>query len=218
MYNALLDKLPDEFEGWLIRSDYRIALQIISILTNVDDELSNEEKLASSFTLLYGNGIPDDPVDAYKGLVWFLNGGDSEVVDKTLKSLNKQQGITDEQTTKSTTEEEDNAEDVLQDVMDFEIDSYRIKTAFLRTYSIDISKVLMHWFDFRSYMSDLIKDCSFNTVIGYRSTDLNNVPKQQREAYRQMKQKFKLPLHLSKAEENELRRVLGDDYEDYMIN
>ena len=28
MYNAMLDRLPEDYNGWLIRTDYRIGVQI----------------------------------------------------------------------------------------------------------------------------------------------------------------------------------------------
>ena len=37
-FNILLDRLPDSYQGWLIRTDYRIGIQIALCLQ--DEELS----------------------------------------------------------------------------------------------------------------------------------------------------------------------------------
>ena len=72
MFNLLLDALPAEYEGYLIRTDYRIGIQISQALE--DEELEPYEKIGIALSLLYGNGIP--PADiAYAGLRWFLNAG-----------------------------------------------------------------------------------------------------------------------------------------------
>ena len=72
MYNFLLDSLPEDYEGYLLRTDYRVGIQISQALE--DDELSPQERLAVAFSLLYGNGTPPAEI-AYQGLQWFLNGG-----------------------------------------------------------------------------------------------------------------------------------------------
>ena len=99
MFNVLLDRLPDNYKGYLIRTDFRIGMQIISCIK--DDELSEEEKYSICLNLLYGNSVPKDLELAFKGLMWFLNLGAED--DEILKSNSKQ-----------------------KDVMDFEIDSSRI--------------------------------------------------------------------------------------------
>ena len=43
MFNLLLDALPAEYEGYLIRTDYRIGIQISQALE--DEELEPYEKI-----------------------------------------------------------------------------------------------------------------------------------------------------------------------------
>lgn len=69
MYNALLDRLPEDYEGWLIRTDYRIGVQIQLCIS--DPELSDSDKTATALSLLYGRGMPDFQT-AVDGLSWFL--------------------------------------------------------------------------------------------------------------------------------------------------
>ena len=85
MFNPMLDRLPEDYQGWLIRSDYRIGVQIQ--LCIADPELDECDKTALALNLLYGKGMPDLQT-AVEGLRWFLacgnpvveeNGGEPEV-------------------------------------------------------------------------------------------------------------------------------------------
>ena len=42
MYNAMLDRLPEDYNGWLIRTDYRIGVQIQLCIS--DPDLTDAEK------------------------------------------------------------------------------------------------------------------------------------------------------------------------------
>ena len=57
MFNPLLDRLPEDYNGWLIRTDFRIGVQIQ--LCIADPELDDCDKTAVALGLLYGNGVPD---------------------------------------------------------------------------------------------------------------------------------------------------------------
>ena len=52
MYNMLLDRLPTDYNGYLIRTSFRIGMQICMCLK--DDNYTEEEKLGIAFDLLYG--------------------------------------------------------------------------------------------------------------------------------------------------------------------
>ena len=58
MLNIILDGFPDEYEGYLIRTDFRVGMQISEALNDVD--LAEPEKMMTALRLLYGNGIPPD--------------------------------------------------------------------------------------------------------------------------------------------------------------
>lgn len=68
----MLDRLPEDYNGWLIRTDYRIGVQIQLCIS--DPELSDSEKTAIALNLLYGRGMPDFQT-AIEGLGWFLSCG-----------------------------------------------------------------------------------------------------------------------------------------------
>ena len=85
MYNIILDRLPTDYEGYLIRTSFRIGIQICLCLQ--DDDFDDNEKLGVALSLLYGNGMPDLET-AMEGLTWFMSCGmkqnDSTRNNKTL--------------------------------------------------------------------------------------------------------------------------------------
>lgn len=76
MLNIMLDGLPTEYEGYLIRTDFRIGMQISEAMNDVD--LAEPEKMMTALQLLYGKGIPADRGTAEAGLKWFMRGGSEE--------------------------------------------------------------------------------------------------------------------------------------------
>lgn len=125
MYNAMLDRLPEDYGGWLIRTDYRIGIQIQLCIS--DPDLSDSEKTGTALFLLYGNGIPDLKT-ALDGLSWFMSGG------------NPEQGG-------------DNINE--PPAYSFEQDAGRIVSAFRKVFHIDISRERLHWFEFLNMLGDL---------------------------------------------------------------
>lgn len=121
----MLDRLPEDYQGWLIRTDYRIGVQIQLCLS--DPDLSDSEKTGTALYLLYGNGVPDFQT-AIDGLSWFMSGGNPAPID----------GDGDEPPTYS-----------------FEQDSGRIVSAFRKVFGIDISRERLHWFEFLAMLGDL---------------------------------------------------------------
>ena len=59
MFNMLLDRLPSDYKGYLIRTDYRIGIQISLALD--DPNLSDNDRAWVALSLLYGAGMP--PID-----------------------------------------------------------------------------------------------------------------------------------------------------------
>lgn len=121
----MLDRLPEDYNGWLIRTDYRIGVQIQLCLS--DPELSDSEKTGTALFLLYGNGVPDFQT-AMEGLSWFMSGGNPIELDS----------------------EENDAP-----AYSFDFDSGRIVSAFRKTFGIDISRGRLHWFEFLAMLGDL---------------------------------------------------------------
>lgn len=125
MINVLLDGYPEDYQGYLIRTDYRIGLQILQCFS--DKEFTTEEKYAQAAVLLFGNGAPNDWELIIEGITWFINGG----------------------------HEKKESNGSVDAILDFEIDNRRIRSAFLRAYGIDIAKEYMHYFDFLDRFNDI---------------------------------------------------------------
>ena len=112
MWNVLLDKFPTEYEGFRIDEAFQTGIQISQALQ--DPDLSDDERLAVALGLLYpsedGDGSPSSLPDlktAVDGLRWFLSGW---YTDNRPKDEDK------------------------VPVTDFDIDQWRIYSAFLEKY------------------------------------------------------------------------------------
>ncbi|MCM1327259.1 MAG: bacteriophage Gp15 family protein [Bacteroidales bacterium] len=69
MFNILLDRLPTEYEGFPIDSDFGVGIQILQALE--DEELTEQEQIGTALSLLFPQDTPDAQT-AIKGLLWFL--------------------------------------------------------------------------------------------------------------------------------------------------
>ncbi len=180
MFNILLDRLPEEYEGYLIRTDYRIGIQISQALA--DEELNPYERLEIAFNLLFGNGPPDYKT-AYEALQWFMRCG----ADSTERS-----------------EDQEESDGIAY--YSFEYDASRLYSGFRRMYGIDIDREHMHWFRFVAMMADL-GECAFTQVVGYRSADTSGMDKKTRAAYNKMKRRFALPQPESEDEKEFMEKL-----------
>ena len=164
MYNAMLDRLPEDYNGWLIRTDYRIGIQIQLCIS--DPDLTDVERTWTALHLLYGNGVPADLQEAISGLSWFLSCGEPP---------SQREEACDE-----------------PPLYSFEQDAARIVSGFRKVYGVDISRERLHWFEFIPMLGDL-RDTAFNSVIEIRSTDASAVDAKRRAEFNRMKRRFSLP-------------------------
>lgn len=125
MENIILDKLPDEYEGYLIRTDFRVGIQLS--LCGADLELDNWEKVAIMSNLLFGRGMPDFEM-AMSGVEWFLSCGKESPADKAESA---------------------------EPFFSFDYDNAFLFSAFKRLYGIDLTMEKMHWFKFIPLMQDI---------------------------------------------------------------
>ena len=56
MFDILLDHLPEDYNGFLIRPDYRIGIQIALCLQ--DEDLSENDRVFTAISLLFGRSLP----------------------------------------------------------------------------------------------------------------------------------------------------------------
>lgn len=178
MYNPLLDRLPENYKGWLIRTDYRIGVQIQLCIS--DPELSEYEKTATALNLLYGNGIPNDFQTAIDGLSWFMSCGNP-----------------------SDAREESSEPELYS----FEYDAARLASSFRRAFGIDITKEKLHWFQFVPMMGEL-SGTSFTNVIEIRQTPVSDIDRKKQAEFIRMKKRFALPNAYTEEEEATIANVL----------
>ena len=77
-------------------------------------------------------------------------------------------------------------------LFDFKQDWDYIYSAFMQQYKIDLNEEKMHWFKFIGLFKGLSSETEFLKIIGYRGTDINKLPKEQKKFYRKMKEKYAL--------------------------
>lgn len=166
MYNLLLDGLPEKYDGWPIRTDFRIGIQIS--LCASDDDFTENEKAAIMLNLLYKEAPPDFET-AMRGVVWFMACGNPQEAPNSEKD----------------------GEDSTP-AFSFDYDAGWIFSAFYRIYGIDLARQDLHWFQFLQLLRD-INGSALTDIMEYRTADLSKMQGAQRATYEKMKKKFALP-------------------------
>ena len=179
---AVLDGYPDEYKGYLIRTDFRIGMQICMCLA--DESLEQDERIITAVMLLFGNGVP--PVEtAIEGLNWFLNAGKEPV---------KKPGI-------SGKESDSQSDSHSEEYFDFSVDADRIMTAFLRRYNVDLVKENLHWFKFLAMLGD-VGQCAFTDVVGIRKKSItSNMSAEYRATLSELKKQYSLTKYTEEEQE-----------------
>jgi len=160
MWNVLIDSLPNEWKGYPIDADFRTGIMISQCLA--DDELSEFERFYTAVDLLFPGEKPENN-DAAEALKWFMN-----------------------------EYHHDNPSDEKSDVqvMDFDIDQWRIYSAFLNQYRIDLATAQMHWFVFMGLMSNL-NECAFTGVMQIRQKKITaKMSAEEKKSIKQAKKIF----------------------------
>lgn len=208
MLNVLQDGFPTEYDGFLLRTDFRVGIEISNILNGVepDDEDAKSEAYMECLYLLLGTAalyVTDST--PLKILNWFLNGGKTAKPKKksvTMESIGGRMMETDD--------EDDSGYDFDSDILyDFEQDSDRIYSAFYVRYKIDLATENMHWFKFLALLSDL-RDCSFTDIMGYRGADLSQYEGKEKEIRADLKKQYRLHPPLSKSYYKYLQEQYAD--------
>lgn len=166
MFNVMLDKLPTEYKGYPIDSDFGIGIQIMQVLEN--EELSQQERIGKALSLLFitddeeGNALPLPDINtAIEGLKWFLT---DWYHDKP--------------------NEKDKAK-----VTDYDIDQWRIYSGFKQHYRINLQTDNLHFWEFMGLLTTL-PECAYTRVIDIRSRKIT--PKMSAEEKKALKEAKKI--------------------------
>jgi hypothetical protein len=79
MFNPLIDSLPSEWRGAIIKTDFRQALKVFKTLA--DKELDQQERSLFIIGALFEK-IPDDCTDLWEFVNYYLSGGKTEQGDQ----------------------------------------------------------------------------------------------------------------------------------------
>lgn len=168
-FNVLLDKLPTEYKGFPIDSDFQIGIQIMQALEN--DRLAKQEQIGVALSLLFvqedkeGNPLPiPDSQTAVEGIVWFLTDWNHDHNTKTDKTR----------------------------VTDYDIDQWRIYSAFRQHYGINLNTDKLHFWEFMGLLTTL-PECAYTRVIDIRAKKITSkMGKDEKKAYAELKKVYAL--------------------------
>lgn len=167
MFNVLLDRLPTEYKGYPINSDFRIGIQIFQALS--DSSLSDMEKVYKSCELLFDvDGTEQFPdMETMKdGIHWFLA-----------------EWYTDKPVNGSKKERKD---------MDYDVDQWRIFSAFLTQFGVNLNTADMHFWVFMGLLSTL-EECAFTRVVDIRAKKIDPKMKpSDKKALKEVKERYSL--------------------------
>jgi len=147
MFNVMLDRLPTEYNGYSINSDFRIGIQMFQIMN--DSELSEMERFYKACELLFdvdGEEYFPDMQTMQDGIQWFLSGW-----------------YTDNPVNDEKKEHKD---------MDYDVDQWRIFSAFLTQFGINLNEADMHFWVFMGLLSTL-EECSFTRIVDIRTKKID---------------------------------------------
>lgn len=123
-----------------------------------DSDYTEFERITGCIDLLYYD-IPESVEEAMQGITWFLNGWNHDNFEKG-----------------------DNVRCV-----DFDMDQWRIYSAFLNQYHINLSEADMHWWKFMGLLTSL-NECAYTQVVGIRSEKINpKLSQKEKEAKKKAK-------------------------------
>lgn len=158
--NILLEGLPDtvtigEYE-YPIETDFRAGIAFELAVQRGDNSL--EAWLKPWFGEY---GYPRDLEGAIKAAVWFYSCGVTKDITKDEKNnkeaKNAKQGYS------------------------FEVDADALLSSFWQAYRIDLTTERLHWWVFRKLMFGLPDECEFSRRVYYRTCELKDLPKKERE-------------------------------------
>lgn len=152
---------------YLINTDFRIWLKFNKI---VKCDKKYEEKLADLLQFFNELNLPtsfDLFEEIIDNLVKFYAGGETRT--------NKSVDVDDD-----------------KESFDFELDSAYIYASFLNEYNINLTVAKLHWWEFKALFQSLSTECIFSKIVQYRTINIKDVPKEQKEFYRKMKKLYSL--------------------------
>lgn len=158
--NILLEGLPDtvtigEYE-YPIETDFRAGIAFELAVQRGDNSL--EAWLKPWFGEY---GYPRDLKGAIKAAEWFYSCGVTKDITKEEKAAKEAKSA--------------------KQGYSFDVDADALLSSFWQAYRIDLSTERLHWWVFRKLMFGLPDECEFSRRVYYRTCELKDLPKKERE-------------------------------------
>lgn len=169
--NILVDKLPTDYEGLKINTNFRSF--ILFELLMQDRDVDKEDKIALALELFYDE-FPRDIKKAFDGILWFYTRG-----KKTKEPKNENEQLNNNK----------------KKIYSFEHDADLIYTAFLDQYGVDLNDIeYLHWFKFKAMFEGLKGENKICEIMGYRSVDVGKIKdKEEKKRYKKLQREWALP-------------------------
>lgn len=169
--NILVDKLPTDYEGLKINTNFRSF--ILFELLMQDRKLEKEDKIALALDLFYDE-FPIDIKKAFDGILWFYTRG--KKIKEEKNGENKQKNSK-------------------KKIYSYEYDADLIYTAFLDQYRIDLNDIdYLHWFKFKAMFEGLKAENKICEIMGYRAVDIGKIKdKEEKKRYKKLQREWALP-------------------------
>lgn len=184
MFNVLLDPLPYEWNGFKVDMDFQTGIQVSQCLT--DEDLTQQERLATAVSLMFPEERPSDMNDISDALSWYMNGWNHDNISKDKK---KDETI----------------------LIDFDIDQWRIYAAFKKQYGIDLNRETIHFWVYMGLLSNL-EECSFTRVVSIRDKKIDSkMSKEEKAALKNAKKMYAINKEAVETEEEKAEREAAID-------
>ena len=184
--NILTDRLPDTAAGYRIHTDYTRWITWERVLR--DEDLTDQERLTEMLLLVVEDPQsvkPEDMQELLEALIQFRAGpqGQDEHGTGSRQEIHR------------------------DDAYDYDIDQSLILAAFRQAYGIDLTTASMHWWTFQALLQGLPDDTRFMRIVGYRTADTSQMPKETARQYNTLKARYRIkrdrkPLTKEQAEQN----------------
>lgn len=180
--NILIDKLPDEYEGLKINTNFRSF--ILFELLMQDRNVIKEDKIFIALNLFYKDIKPENFKKGIDGIIWFYTMGKDKKDAKNKKNNEKKSK---------------------KQIYSFEYDAELIYSAFLSQYGIDLQDIdNLHWWKFKSLFDGLKDDNKICEIMGYRAIDLSKIKdKDEKKKYKKLQMQFALPDNRTEEEKEQ---------------
>lgn len=169
--NILVDRLPTEYEGLKINTNFRSF--ILFELLMQDGEVPKEQKIQLALRLMYSEPIADIK-KAVDGIIWFYTLGKDKKTNNNKENQNKER---------------------TKQIYSYEYDAELIYSAFLDQYKIDLNEIdYLHWWKFKSLFDGLKDENKICKIMGYRAVDINKIKdKEEKKRYKRLQRLYALP-------------------------